>query len=139
MANPLGKAKLKVALKELDCTTEYDAWAKAEPLDDDGARRIDQLADEYDGIPRLRALGGYLLLDAGDGETICVFQDARGTRRELIGQILASMPKEGQEGEQDAGDDSEEENYPRGEPDYAGDDAPIRVQEPRRPSKRSLW
>ena len=139
MANPMGKTRLKVAFKELDCATEYDAWAKAVPLDDDGARRIDRLADEYDGIPRLRALGGYLLLDAGDSETICVFQDARGTRRELIGQILASMPKDGQEGEQDAGDGSEEEYYPDEEPDYAGDDEQIRAQEPRKPSKRSLW
>ena len=131
MANPMGKAKLKVALKELDCATEYDAWAKAEPLDDDGARHIDRLADEYDGIPRLRELGGYLFLDTGDGDTICVFQDARGTRREVIGHILASLPKEDHEGEQEAADGSEEERYPFEELDYA-DDEPVSVVAPRR-------
>lgn len=118
MANPLGKAKLKAALKELDCATEHEAWAKAEPLDDDGAKRIDRLADEYDGLPRLRSLDGYLFLDTGDGESIYAFQDARGTRREIVGQILATLPSEGQEGEQEDGDGSEKEYFPDEAPDY---------------------
>ena len=87
MAQPFGKTKLKVILKELDCQSEYEAWQKSQPLDDEGAVRLDSLADEYEGIPRLRELEGYLLLDAGDDETIVVFRDNRGTRRELLGQL----------------------------------------------------
>lgn len=93
MAHPLGKAKLKTIFKELDCQSEYDAWKKAQPLDDADAAALDNLADEFEGIPRLRELEGYLLLDAGDDETIVVFQDTRGTRREVLRQVTAMLPK----------------------------------------------
>ena len=87
MAQALGKNKVKAMLKELDCQTEYDAWQKAQTLDDDGAARLDGLADENEGIPRLRELEGYLILDTGDCETIVVFKDTKGTRRELLSQL----------------------------------------------------
>ena len=91
MAQALGKEKTKKALKDLDCQSEYDAWQKAQPLDDEDAARLENLADENEGIPRLRELDGYLLLDTGDGETIVVFKDAKGTRRELLGQLTPSV------------------------------------------------
>lgn len=94
MVQPMGKAKMKAMLKELDSASEYDAWRKAQPLDDEDAARIDAFAEEVEGLPHLRELDGYLFLDAGDGEHIYTFQDTRGTRRELIGQILSSLPKE---------------------------------------------
>ncbi len=87
MVQALGKAKIKAMFKELDCETEYDIWQKAHPLEDEKAAQLDRLADETEGIPRLRELDGYLLLDTGDGETIVVFKDTKGTRRELLSQL----------------------------------------------------
>ena len=58
-----------------------------QPLEDEKAAQLDRLADETEGIPRLRELDGYLLLDTGDGETIVVFKDTKGTRRELLSQL----------------------------------------------------
>ena len=87
MVQALGKAKIKAMLKELDCETEYNIWQKAHPLEDEKAAQLDRLADETEGIPRLRELDGYLLLDTGDGETIVVFKDTKGTRRELLSQL----------------------------------------------------
>lgn len=84
MVQALGKARAKAMLKELHCETEYDAWQKAKPLDDEDTAQLDRLADENEGIPLLRQVDGYLLLDTGDGETIVVFKDAKGTRRELL-------------------------------------------------------
>ena len=60
MAQPLGKAKLKATLKELDCQSEYEAWQKAQPLDDEKAVRLDSLVDEYEGIPRQAGPGSGL-------------------------------------------------------------------------------
>ena len=105
MVQPIGKEKVKGMLKVVNCASIAEAWGKAEPLDDEIAIGIDALTDQYEGLPRLRELDGYLLLDAGDGETLHVFRDARGTRRELLGQILSSLPKDAQEGDQDTEDE----------------------------------
>lgn len=76
---------------------EIVLWQKAQSLDDEDAARLDDLADQYEGIPRLRELEDYLLLDTGDDETIVVFRDKSGTRREILRQIAAALPKDGQE------------------------------------------
>lgn len=87
MASQLGKAKVAAALKQHDCKDAYAAWNRATHLEEPVAIRLDSLADEAEGIPRLRELGDYLLLDTGDGETVLFFRNNRGIRRELLNQL----------------------------------------------------
>lgn len=88
MANPLGKAKVAAALKHYDCKDVYAVWNRAAHLEEPVAIRLDSLADESEGIPRLRELGDYLLLDTGDGETVLIFHNNKGVRRELLNQLV---------------------------------------------------
>jgi hypothetical protein len=51
MVQTFGKATIKTMPADLCRRSEYDAWRKAQPLDDADAARLDSLADEHEDIP----------------------------------------------------------------------------------------
>ena len=109
MVLPMAKSKLKKVLKDMDCSSEQEAWKLGEKLIDDDVARIEALGDQFpDGIPRLRTTDKLLMLHPGDDEGILFFENTRGNRRQLVRQILDQLPEGDAEPEGYGLDDDDE-------------------------------